>query len=583
MGGTGIGVLRPTPLDQVAHPLLGLFGGMFDAIQDALLITLAEPVASPGPVIVYANATLMRQTGYSLGELLGRSPRLFQGPGTDLSVSRRFGEKLARWHNCEMEVLNYTREGQPVWIDLKVAPLADPEGWYTNWVSVQRDVSDRKAAEQKLLEQALSDPLTGLLNRRGLLERLEAALARRPHHIGLIYFDIDRFKDVNDRYGHAVGDALLQEITQRMMAVLRRHDTIARLGGDEFVLLIDQMRHENDARQRAERLRSCLAEPWRHGEDEFSLSMSLGIAFSHAGVKLEPGQPGGTALSAEELLRRADLTMYEVKASGRDGFAIYSIASDRRVQREVNLRQQVEQALRHDRLLLHGQSLVDLNSGAMLGAEALVRMQTPTGKIISPDQFIPLAERSGLIVPIERWVMGQALHTLARWQAAGHPWSLAINISPQHLEQQQLAEELLELQQLSGADLRGLTVEITETVLLQAHARAHHNLSLLHGAGVCIALDDFGTGYSSLSWLSQLPIDQVKIDRSIITHLVDVERTAHLVRGFVRVFQDLGLSVVAEGVETEAQRDSLLTMGCPMGQGFLFGQPGRLDQAPWET
>jgi diguanylate cyclase (GGDEF)-like protein/PAS domain S-box-containing protein len=581
--GTGIGVLAPTGLQQGDHPLVGLFGGMFDAVQDALLITLAEPVASPGPVIVYANATLMRETGYAQHELLGRSPRLFQGPGTDLSVTRRFGEKLTRWQNCEMEVLNFTREGQPIWIDLKVAPLADAEGWYTHWVSVQRDVSDRKAAELRLVEQALSDPLTGLLNRRGLLERLEASLARRPHHVGLIYFDIDRFKDVNDRYGHAVGDALLLEITQRMGAVLRRNDTIARLGGDEFVLLIDQMRHESDARQRAERLRSCLAEPWRHGEEEFNLSMSVGIAFSHTGTKLDPGQSGGAGLSAEELLRRADLTMYEVKASGRDGFAVYSIASDRRVQREVNLRQQVEHALRHDGLVLHGQPLVDLTSGAMLGAEALVRLQTPTAEIISPDQFIPLAERSGLIVPIERWVMAQALHTLARWQAAGQPWSLAINISPQHLEQELLAEELLELRQRSGADLRGLTVEITETVLLQAHARAHHNLSLLHGAGVCIALDDFGTGYSSLSWLSQLPIDQVKIDRSIISHLVDVERTSNLVRGFVRVFQDLGLSVVAEGVETEAQRDALLAMGCPMGQGFLFGQPSSLDQAPWEA
>jgi diguanylate cyclase (GGDEF)-like protein/PAS domain S-box-containing protein len=574
--GVGIGVLQTGDASPIDHPLVQLFSGLFNAVQDALLITLAEPINSPGPVIVYANASLSEQTGYAPHELLGRSPRLFQGPGTDLSVTGRFREHLRQWHHCEMEVLNYSRDGQPIWIDLKVAPLADADGWFTHWVSVQRDVSDRKAGEQQLVQQAVSDPLTGLPNRRGLLEQLERALLRQPHHIALIFCDLDQFKEVNDRYGHAVGDTLLQEITRRMRAVLRPQDTMARLGGDEFVVLIDDLQHREEALGRAETLRSCLAEPWHCKGDELYLSISMGVAFSN---NTEGGGPGG--LSPEELLRRADLTMYEVKSRGRNGIAVYSHTSDQRVQHGVDLRHHLEQALRHDRLLLHGQPLVDLASGTVLGAEALVRLHTAAAELVSPEEFIPVAERSGLIVPVERWVMAQALRTLALWQAAGLPWQLAINISPQHLEQEQLADELLMLQEECSADLGALSVEITETVLLKAHARAHHNLSRLQQAGVTIALDDFGTGYSSLAWLSELPIDQVKIDRSIIARVTEDGRTTALVRGFVQVFQDLGLVVVAEGIETEAQHQAMLAMGCAVGQGFLYGRPTPLEQAPW--
>jgi diguanylate cyclase (GGDEF)-like protein/PAS domain S-box-containing protein len=574
--GVGIGLLQPRHELGQGEPMVRLFSRLFDAVQDALLVTLAEPLASPGPVIVYANASLARETGYSLQEMLGRSPRLFQGPGTDLGVTRRFGEELRQWRIAGMEVLNYTRAGQPIWIDLKVAPLADEQGCYSHWVSVQRDVSDRRAGEQQLEQQVLSDPLTGLPNRRGLLEQLERALSQQPHRVALIFCDLDRFKEVNDRYGHAVGDALLLEITRRMQAVLREQDTLARLGGDEFVLLINHLRHEADALQLAERLHCCMAEPWHHAGDELGLSMSMGIAFSTGG-----SGPDACALSAEELLRRADLTMYDVKANGRNGIAQYSVASDQRMQHAVSVRQQVEQALRHDRLLLHLQPVVDLRSGALLGGEALVRLRTATGELISPADFIPVAERSGLILPIERWVMNQAIQILADWQTEAQPWGLGINLSPQHLEREHLAEELLQLQQRNGVGLAGLTLEITESVLLQSHSRAQHNLSRLRQAGVRIALDDFGTGYSSLAWLSEFPIDAVKLDRSIIGGVVGDARRSTLARGFVRVFQDLGLEVVAEGVETEEQRQALLAMGCAVGQGFLFGRPCAPDQAPW--
>ena len=217
----------------------------------------------------------------------------------------------------------------------------------------------------------------------------------------------------------------------------------------------------------------------------------------------------------------------------------------------------------------------------MVSAEALVRLHTATDDLITPDTFIPVAERAGLLVPIERWVMARSLRLLADWQADGQPWGIAINVSPQHLEQEHLAEDLLRLQQACAVDLTGLTLDITETVLLQSHARVLHNLTALREAGVRIALDDFGTGYSSLAWLSGFPIDVVKLDRSIVAGLGADARRTTMVQGFVRVFQDLGLSVVAEGIETEQQRQALLAMGCRLGQGFLFGRPTPQQQAPW--
>ncbi|WP_411876202.1 putative bifunctional diguanylate cyclase/phosphodiesterase [Vulcanococcus limneticus] len=571
--GVGVGLLAQAAAEASTELRLRLFEGLLNTIQDALLITLAEPMDRPGPIIVYANETLLRETGFSSEEVLGRSPRLFQGPDTDHTVTAEFGAALRRWESPTMEVLNYDRAGNPYWIELKVAPFADSDGWFTHWVSVQRDVSDRRAGEQALAQQALSDPLTGLPNRRGLAERLDLALARlqrRPGLLALIFCDLDRFKEVNDRYGHATGDALLLELTRRLQTVLRSNDTLARLGGDEFVVLVETMASEDDAVQLAQRLQACLAEPWRHGGEELSLSMSMGVAMSTHG-----------RTSAEELMRRADLTMYQVKVAGRDGVAVYDADVDQAVQASVSLRQQLEQGLRHDRLLLHYQPIVNLEDGTILGAEALVRLQGSDGDLIAPDRFIPMAERTGLIVPMERWVLSRAIDTLREWQRQGKSWQMSINVSLYHLETATLVQELLEQRERTGVDLAGLRIEVTETVLLREHAQAFHDLSVLKQAGVTIALDDFGTGYSSLSWLSQLPVDIVKLDQSYIRQIDDDPRCATLIGGFVRVFKELGLLVVAEGIETEGQRQLLLAMGCQVGQGYLFGRPAPL--ADWTS
>jgi diguanylate cyclase (GGDEF)-like protein/PAS domain S-box-containing protein len=571
--GTGVGLLHTRPADEPEHPLVLQLATVLNTIQDSLLITLAAPMDAPGPLIVYANDAVLHQTGYGLHQVLGRSPRLFQGPDTDQAVTGAFGKALRRWERPQMEVLNYSSAGRAFWIELKAAPLADANGAFTHWVAVQRDVSDRRAGEQALVAQALCDPLTGLLNRRGLTERLELALTQPNQTLALIFCDLDRFKEVNDRHGHSAGDALLLELTRRLQTVLRGADSLARLGGDEFVVLMEQLKEERDALQLAERLRRCLAKPWRHDGEEVWLSMSMGVATATS----------QRDVLADELLRRADLTMYRVKEAGRDGVALYDQDADREVQRVVGMRQQLEQGLRHHRFQLDYQPQVELLDGRIVGAEALVRLLNAQGERLSPATFIPLAERTGLIVPVECWVIGQALECLANWQRQGLPWSLSVNISPQHLERGDLVEQLLREQQRSGADLRGLTVEITETVMLQAQAEAHERLLQLKAAGVRIALDDFGTGYSSLAWLSRLPVDAVKLDQTYVQQMAEDERCALLVRGFVRVFQEMGLQVVAEGIETEEQRQRLLEMGCHLGQGYLFGRPAPLNAAPWDA
>jgi diguanylate cyclase (GGDEF)-like protein len=507
--------------------------------------------------------------------MLGRSPRLFQGVETDQSERQRFRAALEAWQPVEVELLNYHRNGSNYWTEIKASPLVDAQGWFTHWVSVQRDVTHRRLTEARLQQQAFSDPLTGLPNRRGMTDHLVEALAGSEavgSHLALIFCDLDRFKEINDRFGHGVGDALLVEVSQRLQRQLRFGDILARIGGDEFVVLVTNINDDSDAYLLAERLRSSVVQPWLHDSRELIVSMSFGVATTLDG-----------SLSAEELLRRADLTMYQVKAAGRDGVALYDRAVDQEVQDNLTTLQHLQHAQRVGGLQINYQPLVELRSGRPIGAEALVRLRTAGGEFIPPDTFIPLAEQTGQILSLERWVIREGLETLGRWQRAGFGHRLAINVSPTHLERGTLVEDLFVHRDRTGVDLSGLTLEVTETVLLQLQEHASTALNRLREAGVTIALDDFGTGTSSLAWLSRIPIDEVKIDRTSITQMVEDPRCQVLIRGFVGLFRELGLRVVAEGIETSEQRDLLIAMGCEVGQGWLFGRPVPAGKLPWST
>ena len=573
--GYGVGLLLTEPVHGPTREQMRLLSTLLESVQDSVLVTTAEPLDSPGPVIIYVNEALVKQSGYQRQEMLGRSPRMFQGAETDQSERQRFRAALEAWQPVEVELLNYHRNGSTYWTEIKASPLADARGWFTHWVSVQRDVTLRRLTEARLQQQAFSDPLTGLPNRRGMTDHLEEALAGSEavgSHLALIFCDLDRFKEINDRFGHGVGDELLLEVSQRLQRQLRFGDILARIGGDEFVVLVTNINDDSDAYLLAERLRSSLVQPWLHDSRELIVSMSFGVATTLDG-----------SLSAEELLRRADLTMYQVKAAGRDGVALYDRAVDQEVQDNLTTLQHLQHALRVGGLQINYQPLVELRSGRPIGAEALVRLRTAGGEFIPPDTFIPLAEQTGQILSLERWVIREGLETLSRWQRAGFGHRLAINVSPTHLERGTLVEDLFVHRDRTGVDLSGLTLEVTETVLLQLQEHASTALNRLREAGVTIALDDFGTGYSSLAWLSRIPIDEVKIDRTYITQMVEDPRCQVLIRGFVRLFRELGLRVVAEGIETSEQRDLLVAMGCEVGQGWLFGRPVPAGKLPWST
>jgi len=573
--GYGVGLLLTEPVHGPTREQMRLLSNLLESVQDSVLVTTAEPLDSPGPVIIYVNDALVKQSGYQRQEMLGRSPRLFQGVETDQSERQRFRAALEAWQPVEVELLNYHRNGSTYWTEIKASPLVDAQGWFTHWVSVQRDVTQRRLTEARLQQQAFSDALTGLPNRRGMTDHLEEALAgseAEGSHLALIFCDLDRFKEINDRFGHGVGDELLLEVAQRLQRQLRFGDILARIGGDEFVVLVTNINDDSDAYLLAERLRSSLVQPWLHDSRELIVSMSFGVATTLDG-----------SLSAEELLRRADLTMYQVKAAGRDGVALYDRAVDQEVQDNLTTLQHLQHALRVGGLQINYQPLVELRSGRPIGAEALVRLRTAGGEFIPPDTFIPLAEQTGQILSLERWVIREGLETLNRWQRAGFGHRLAINVSPIHLERGTLVEDLFVHRHRTGVDLSGLTLEVTETVLLQLQEHASTALNRLREAGVTIALDDFGTGYSSLAWLSRIPIDEVKIDRTYITQMVEDPRCQVLIRGFVGLFRELGLRVVAEGIETSEQRDLLVAMGCEVGQGWLFGRPVPAGKLPWST
>jgi diguanylate cyclase (GGDEF)-like protein/PAS domain S-box-containing protein len=573
--GYGVALLLTDPIQGAAREQIGLISTLLESVQDAVLVTTAEPLDSPGPVILYVNKALEALSGYPRHQILGRSPRLFQGAETERTTLRSFRAALEAWEPLELELLNYRRDGSSYWTEIKSTPLKDDRGCFAFWVSVQRDVSQRRLSEIRRQEEVCSDDLTGLLNRRGITDHLQRAVAisdAAGSHLALIFCDLDRFKEINERFGHGVGDELLREVSQRLQRQLRFGDILARIGGDEFLVLASNINDASDAYQVAQRLRSSLVNPWVHDSRELIVSMSFGVATNLDG-----------RLSAEELLRRADLTMYQVKAAGRDGIALYDRAVDQEVQDNLSTVQQLQRALRSGGLEIYYQPLVELSSGRSIGAEALVRLRTEDGALILPDTFIPLAEQSGQILALERWVIQEGVETLSRWQRAGLGHRLAINLSPTHLERGNLVKDLFVIRDRTGVDLRGLTLEVTETVLLQLQDRASNTLNRLRDEGITIALDDFGTGYSSLAWLSRIPIDEVKIDRTYTAQICHDQRCQVLIRGFMGLFRELGLRVVAEGIETPEQRDLLKEMGCDVGQGSLFGLPVPVSQLPLIT
>ncbi len=417
--------------------------------------------------------------------------------------------------------------------------------------------------------QARECPVTGLPNRRALMEHLEQTLDDRhdaDNAFALLFCDLNRFKEVNDTHGHDAGDELLIEISRRLREAIRQGDMVARLGGDEFVVVSHNLQHTSQAEDIADRLQLSVGQAWTIGRDVLHPSLSIGIAIA-------TGNAAG--LNPQELIRRADQAMYAAKAANLPSGQLYDETLAQRQEEATRIFQALRKAMTRRTLQLHLQPIVELNSGAVLGHEALVRLPGLDGELLTPDRFIAQAERSRLISQLGHQVLQQALQWLQRSDNGhgGAALNMAVNVSPLELSEPGFADRVLEACADSGVDPRRLQLEITETAIIAHPSSTAEVLARLRQAGVRIHLDDFGTGYSSLSLLSELPVDGIKIDRSFTAALDrDRSRTA-VIQAITQLCRELGLSVIAEGIETEAQQQRLIDLSCGYGQGYLFGRP----------
>jgi diguanylate cyclase (GGDEF)-like protein len=436
-------------------------------------------------------------------------------------------------------------------------------------IELQRRTVEAERIERQLRHDALHDVLTGLPNRACFVERLRHAGERARRHVddsfAVLFVDLDHFKVVNDSFGHLAGDELLVEVSRRLGSCLRSVDTLARLGGDEFALILEEVREPSDAARVAERLQIALRTPMTIRESEVFTSASIGIALSS---RLDD--------APQHLLRSADLAMYRAKEHGRGRFEVFDPAMHTAAMDRLRLEMDLRRAVERKQLVLHYQPVVSLTTGGVVAVEALVRWQHPERGLVPPLEFIPIAERTGVIGEIGRWVIAQACNQLKSWEREfGYdaPQSIWINVSPKQFAQSDLAESVGELLASLSFEPRRIKFEITEGIMLEDIELATRTLGELRRLGVQVFMDDFGTGYSSLTYLGRLPLDGIKVDRSFVSQMGNDARQAQLVGTIITLIRNLGLEPIAEGVETDHQARLLRDMGCAFAQGFVFSRP----------
>jgi diguanylate cyclase (GGDEF)-like protein/PAS domain S-box-containing protein len=457
-------------------------------------------------------------------------------------------------------------DGDTLDIAYSITPLR-AEGDHVGAVLVLRDVTERRAFQDELTRRALHDELTGLPNRRLLLERLDHAITRSSttglHH-GLLFLDLDRFKLVNDSYGHIIGDKLLVQVAGRLRAGLSPADSVARMSGDEFIVLIEDAADMEAVTSVAEQLLQVMQEPFSVDGHHIFMSASIGVGLTQD----DQGR--------DVVLAGIDAAAYAAKASGRNCYCVSTDASVDETRARLDLEVSLRHGLDENELELHYQPIVTSDSGSVVGVEALVRWRSPQRGILWPQQFVPIAEETGLIVPMGRWVLEDACRTLRQW-TLDHPdrppLRVSVNLSALQFAQHRLAEDVAETLAATGLPASQLCLEITETVLMSDTIGTVTTLNALHDLGVAVAIDDFGTGYSSLSYLKRFPIDVVKLDRTFIEGLVTDDVDVEIASAVIRLTEALHMSTVAEGVETDSQRQMLVKLGCPFIQGYLTSRP----------
>jgi diguanylate cyclase (GGDEF)-like protein/PAS domain S-box-containing protein len=541
---------------------------VFDSAAEGILIADAERQ------IVRVNAAFSRITGYAADEVIGRNPRLLASGRHDDAFYDELWLSLHRAGQWQGEIWNRRKNGDlfPAWESISVNK--DAQGQVVDYISVMSDISAVKQAEARLAHLAHHDPLTGLANRLLFAARLEQALERARRHGGgfaLLFIDMDNFKYINDSLGHLAGDRYLQAVAGRLSALVREEDTVARLGGDEFAVLVENLAHAQDAGGLAGKLVQALGQGVQVGAHEMASSASIGIG-------LYPDD----ATSADALLKSADAAMYRAKAEGRNTWRFYQPELGAQAYQRMTMLASLRHALDRDELRVLYQPVFELASMRCVGVEALLRWQSPAHGLVLPQVFVPLAEESGLIQPIGRWVLQRALQDLAGWRAQGmRAVRMAVNVSWRQFNDPGFVEHLTRMlrSHALGGDALQLDLEITETAL-QDSPRSVADLQSLRALQVRVMIDDFGTGYSSLSQLIHMPVDGLKIDRMFLRDIATDPHSRAIIHAVVALGRAMGLDLVGEGVETEAQLEFLRREGCHSAQGYLLGMPVTAAELP---
>jgi diguanylate cyclase (GGDEF)-like protein/PAS domain S-box-containing protein len=545
---------------RFANTDLARVAAIVDSSFDAIIsMTLDRRITS-------WNAAAESMYGYAADEVMGRSMEIVVPPDR-LEEFRTVYERLRRGENVEpFDTERITKDGRRLQVALRLSPIKDAKGTVIGFSGIGRDITERSRVEERTRYLALHDSLTGLPNRTLFLDRLQHALAeaqRYDRQAGLLLLDLDQFKDVNDMLGHTAGDQLLVEVARRLDACVRASDTVARLGGDEFALILTEMRRPEDAAAVAQKAMQAMAEPFRLDGQEMHATTSIGIAIGTADGE-DPSQ----------LLRAADMALYRAKAEGRNAFRFYAAEMSAQVEARKALECDLRRALERGELTLEFQPQFEFAAGHIVGAEALVRWRHPRLGPVPPAEFIPLAESCGLIVPLGAWVLHEACRQTRFWRDAGLPHlPMAVNLSLAQCRSGDLANSTRRVLQASGLEPCSLELEVTESLFLSPGNGHLDDLYRLHTQGVRVSIDDFGTGYSSLGRLRQLPVDQIKIDRSFVAGLGHSRDAEAIVCAVIRLGRSLGLRVVAEGVETAAQCAFLQAQGCNAAQGFHIAKP----------